>query len=313
MPHLNELIQEQNLPKSFLSKVSNWFYERSFWFKLSLGLLITAIGGVIGMLFMPYFTLSPLVSAVLGLASYLLPSMLLWQHHRAEKKQQEALALKIITLKKELQESISAFNLMGNSMKKILSSMQTKNQAMGKDAEALKTSVNDFTNQIHDSEDALRHVQESGISVAHHTQNLQNTIQELTVYPRQFNLEQTHLTQINDQMRQTQAKLEKSAKAHNSLLRDIQHSTEAMNQIIETHQLIQTEAEENQKFIREHISSIQKTINTIPHQETATQQSVSNEELREKMLTAVDQITRQHNKLQTPSTQKNKPKQSVRM
>ncbi len=290
---LNQLIKEQNLKKSFLSRMASWYSNFSIWIKLGLGVLAATASGVAGIFLMPYFLFSPLVSAAIGLLSYLIPSLVLVQHQRAEKNHQTALAAEILKLKTVLQESISAFDAMKAPMDKILSSLEAKNQEKAKDIQTFKQSVSSFKNNVDDVAEALLHTQKSQISLTHNNQNLSKSIDDLKTSQHGMKNVQQDLANMNQAMFKTHKKLQESASLLGDLNEEVVENIKALKARNQQFEALEKNAIKNQTAINRHMNFLQNNINQIPNSpETPEQQQESNETLVRRALNAVAHIDR---------------------
>ena len=290
---LNQLIKEQNLKKSFLSRMASWYSNLSIWIKLGLGVLTATASGVAGIFLMPYFLFSPLVSAAIGLLSYLIPSLVLVQHQRAEKNHQTALAAEILKLKTVLQESISAFDAMKAPMDKILSSLEAKNQEKAKDIQTFKQSVSSFKNNVDDVAEALLHTQKSQISLAHNNQNLSESIDDLKTSQHDMKNVQQDLVNMNQAIFKTHQKLQKSASLLEDLNEGVVENIKALKARNQQFEALENNAVKNQTAINRHMNFLQNNINQIRNShETPEQQQESNETLVQRAINAVAHIDR---------------------
>jgi DNA repair exonuclease SbcCD ATPase subunit len=283
---LEKLRSEQNIKKSFFSKIATWYSERHFLTKLGVGLLFTGVGAFVSVLLLiPY----PAFGALIGLAAYLFPSMIFAQHHSAEKKFQKSVSAEILNLEKVMKKSMASFQAITTQMKKTLVSLEEKNKEQEKNILDLKTAVSSFEEQVKKSDDVLHKLQENQALCGNNSQLLSNTIIRATSAHEHFDRSQRELSKINKGLTQTQEKLQQGTQVFEDLSQHVSKSTASLDTLGKTFEELEKTATANNQKIEKHLAELQQKSQS-RYTETPEEQEESSASLQEKTLENVRRL-----------------------
>jgi hypothetical protein len=218
---LDQLIAKQHAAKSFISRIAAWYHARSMWIKVSLGLLNTGIGALIGVLFMSTLMMAPIFGAMVGLALYLLPSLILVQHHHTDTKQKAALMVEITHRERVLKESIASLHALEEPLTEVLTSLENKNIEKEEDITRFKASVSSFGQNLDEAKSSMASLKNQQAALANTNQLLDGVIKQTAIAHAELNQNHMDLTQSNHALSETQGLLQQEVNMFHALNSEI--------------------------------------------------------------------------------------------
>ena len=284
---LERLRSEQNLKKSFFSKIATWYNELHFFKKLSIGMLYAAAGGLISVfLLIPY----PAIGALIGLAVYLFPSMVFMQHDSSEKKLQESISTEILNLENVMKKSMTSFQAVTTQMKKTLVSLEEKNKEQEKNIIDLKIAASFFEEQVKKLGLVLHGLQENQALCGHNGQLFSNTIIRANNTHENLDINQRELSKINQKLGETEEKLQKGTQIFKDLSQHVSKSTASLDALGKTFEALEKTAVENNQKITKYLSKVEQSRGHNMYTETQQEQEESSVSLQNRTLENVRRL-----------------------
>jgi hypothetical protein len=276
---LEKLRDEQNIKKSFFSEIAASYGECHFLIKIGMGVLFTGVGALANVLLSISY---PALGALIGFAAYFFPSIILAQHHNAEKKFQTSMSTAIFNLEHVMKKCMTSFQTITTKMKETLISLEEKNKEQEKNIIDLKITASSFKEEVKKSDDVLRNLLENQSSCINSGQLFSNTITRLNTTHEHFEINQLELSKTNKGLAKTQEKLQETIQSFDDLSQHASKSAASFATLSKLFFELQKTATTNNQQTEKYLAELQKR--SYLSTETPEEQAESSASLAEKTL-----------------------------